>query len=901
MASAKKSDKADVINQAQKLAAKGMLDKAIAEWQKLLSRTQNDGNIYNTIGDLHLKANHTADALSAYLKAADVFKTSGFELKSAAIYKKIIKIDPTRLDVYEKLADLHAERGLTGNAAEDYLRVAKQYAQRGDHGATLSVYQKLSRLDPKNCDIQVKIAETCKNLGLDRQAIEAYDAVRALYEERNMASQAKAILNQIFKIDPEFLPLQGTSKSADSLKNESSQSGTGDPLATSTLSPPPQNTPLSDHFDDNTDSADETTPSVSFSPPALALADGVAEPQAHLAPEPEPEPEPPKLSSAERMESFLVAGDWPAGEALLDDFSDRPIDRFNYLVRWVDGLLARQARSNAYFALRSAIALSEEYDSFSSEIQALMIRYLEADPDHLSAYPILAGHLEKNGNNGEAAGIYSKLISILQARGNDPEAQEYYETLKARFSDTAEFQQWQAIFEPPPPADPLESTAPLLMTTVYPEDEPVGEPDTACDAIEVIPPVLEEEAVAEKVEETLLPPPPSPSQKPQSLSETTLKSYLTEAEVYIKYKLYAKAIEHLEMVAGLAPGSAEAHVQLKDLYIKQGDVEKAAVQHLILAQLYDEGGMADQKEAVLVSLDALDPDGIFHQEEGVSGRSDELDVEANGGGVGGDVPQKAVIAGDSEVIDQSMEEIDALVNDPDIAPENPTTASAQSTVDSNPFIDRISAGFTASILEHMQDGRSDGSLDLPGGAMDNVPADPDPAESPEASSEPSMEASRDDRIKKMKDAAYLTPKYLKTRYDLGVAYQEMGLLPDAIKEFEMVIEAGFRLGEAYATIARCHQENDAFELAEHLLHEGLKDVRCTPDERHRLQDEIEGLHRGVEEDRGRVETDLPVPKGEDDPPPCDPEVSGEKDPPPADSQPSIPAKSRTRKKRIAYL
>jgi len=924
---AKKSDnKADVINQAQKLAAKGMLDKAIAEWQKLLSKTQNDGNIYNTIGDLHLKANHTSDALVAYLKAADVFKTAGFELKSAAIYKKVIKIDPARLDVHEKLADLHADRGLTGNAAEDYLRVAKQYAQRGDHGATLSVYQKLSRLDPKNCDIRIKIAETCRKLGLDQQAVEAYDAVRSLYEERNMAGQARAILDQILKIDPQFLPAQETPEpwiaSEVLMAADEAEALSSDNLVSA---PVPEVSLVAEISDGDVAPADDANPSIPLTTlPAEVAIDPVAEstpvleaepePESVLEPEPEPEPEPPKLSVSDRMESFLAAGDWAAGQALLDDFSDRPIDRFNYLTRWVDALLARQSRSDAYYALKSAIALSEEYASFSSELQDLMVRYLEADPDHLSAYPILAGHLEKAGNNAEAAGVYSKLISLLQERGNDPEAQEYYETLKARFPDTIEFQEWQAVFEPaPPPIDPLESTAPLLMTTAYPMDDPAG--DVVEDlplVMEALPPVADEtiiddRVVSEKAAEITLAPPPPPSQKTYALSEATLKSYLTEAEVYIKYKLYAKAIEHLEMVAGLAPGCIESHAQLKDLYVTHGDLEKAAVQHLILAQLYDEGGMVDQKEAVLASLDALDPEGIYHHENGASDQPDTLDVEADDIGMGVDLPQEAVVAQDADVVDLVVEDVEVLMPDLDISPEIPTAAQAQSTANSNPFIDRVSAGFSASILEHMQDGQSGAAFDLPDTATnDEEPVDAAPAESPETSTETFLEDSLNTTIKKMKDAGRLTPKYLRTRYDLGVAYQEMGLLQDAIKEFDLVIEAGFRLGEAYVMIARCHQANDAFELAEHLLHEGVKDARCTPEERQQLQYEIEALHPGVGTDASQVAAEVSVPKmGEDDPSPCDAEVSGETEAAAVDSQPSIPAKSGAksgaRKKRIAYL
>ena len=45
-------DKNTVVREAQKFAAKGQYDKAIAEWKKLLKDSPHDANLYNTIGDL---------------------------------------------------------------------------------------------------------------------------------------------------------------------------------------------------------------------------------------------------------------------------------------------------------------------------------------------------------------------------------------------------------------------------------------------------------------------------------------------------------------------------------------------------------------------------------------------------------------------------------------------------------------------------------------------------------------------------------------------------------------------------------------------------------------------------------------------------------------------------------
>lgn len=153
------ADKNAILENAQLFAARGQFDKAIAEWKKLTDGTPADGAIYNTIGDLHLKRNVPADAIDAYFKAAAAFREGEAALKAIALYKKILKVDPTRAEAYRCLAALNAERGLIGNAVSDYLILAK-LCLRGDKGQeALEIYRTVATLDPSNLEVQQRIAE----------------------------------------------------------------------------------------------------------------------------------------------------------------------------------------------------------------------------------------------------------------------------------------------------------------------------------------------------------------------------------------------------------------------------------------------------------------------------------------------------------------------------------------------------------------------------------------------------------------------------------------------------------------------------------------------------------------------------------------------------------------------
>ncbi|HET8761393.1 MAG TPA: tetratricopeptide repeat protein, partial [Nitrospiria bacterium] len=166
------SDKNSIILTAQRLTAKGEIDKAIEAWRSLIAETPNDGNIYNTIGDLYLKKNAAKPAIEAFLKAGTTFQDAGFALKTIAVYKKIIKLDPSRMDVVLKLADVNAERGIVGNAIEDYLKVARHQLKEGRGKAAIEVYRKMAALDPGNPTIGIKLAELCQKEGMIREATE---------------------------------------------------------------------------------------------------------------------------------------------------------------------------------------------------------------------------------------------------------------------------------------------------------------------------------------------------------------------------------------------------------------------------------------------------------------------------------------------------------------------------------------------------------------------------------------------------------------------------------------------------------------------------------------------------------------------------------------------------------
>ncbi len=176
------SDKSSIINEAQRYLAKGQIDKAIAEWEKLI-KEYPDGNSFNTVGDLYLKKGDKNKAVDSFHKAANLFLHEGFSLKALAIYKKILNVNPTDPDAHFSLGELSEEKGLTTDAMKYFLAAAESLSKEGKKEKLIKVYDKVFSISPTNIPLRNKVAEIYANEGLISEAVKQYLQIAMLYAE----------------------------------------------------------------------------------------------------------------------------------------------------------------------------------------------------------------------------------------------------------------------------------------------------------------------------------------------------------------------------------------------------------------------------------------------------------------------------------------------------------------------------------------------------------------------------------------------------------------------------------------------------------------------------------------------------------------------------------------------
>jgi tetratricopeptide (TPR) repeat protein len=195
-------DRSSVLHSAQLFASRGQFDAAINEWKKLSAESPGDGSIFNSIGELHLKRHATADAVTAFSQAANAFRAEGATLKAIATFKKILKLDPSRYDVFRHLGDLNAERGLLSSAVQDYLTLGKHYLKVGKSKDALDIYKKIVSQDPSNLDAQQRVAELCLQENMQDEATKVYLQLGRERSAQQRYAEARDAYQAVLRIEP---------------------------------------------------------------------------------------------------------------------------------------------------------------------------------------------------------------------------------------------------------------------------------------------------------------------------------------------------------------------------------------------------------------------------------------------------------------------------------------------------------------------------------------------------------------------------------------------------------------------------------------------------------------------------------------------------------------------------
>ncbi len=446
-------NKDKILAAAQKFLQKGQIDKAIVEYQRLVEDDPKDVRNLLKVGDLLTRANRHADAAQTYSRVAQFYSEQGFFLKAVAVYKQILKIDPDIVEVNQKLGELYHQLGLVSDAVNQYRQLSALYDKLGKSDESAAVLGKMVEIDPENIPSRIKLAELhAKEDKLDLARSEFKAAAAALKAQHRIDDYAK-VAERIVHFDPNDL-----------------------------------------------------------------------------------------ATTRELANIYVQKGD------------------------------ARRALAKLQVCFKA-----NPKDTETLQLLANAFKDLGQIPKTVSVYRELAGVHKDSGHHEAYVGVMRKILDLAP---DDAEAQEAIAHAR-EVKPMSRLTPSQRPISPPPDVHEVDRRPPRR--------------DVASDDIDLD---MEMDKVASR---------PAAVVNKAEPPEDQITRILTEVDVYIKYGLKTKALEHVERVFDVAPNHREAAVRKKQLVLELTGPEAAVQTLLAMARHARQQGNSEQAKSDLEEVLGLDP------------------------------------------------------------------------------------------------------------------------------------------------------------------------------------------------------------------------------------------------------------------------------------------------------
>lgn len=190
---------------AQKHIQKGNYARAISAYEDALEADPEDNRLRLKLGEAHQKHGDLQGAIRVYNDAAEHHEQSGFLLKAAAIYKRILGLDPRNIRVHFQLAEVYHKLGLLSDAMSYYYAVATIQQESGDGRGYLDTLRQMSAMEPSNVGIRIKLAEHLSRLGDLDSAINEFEQATTLLRENGRTEDYIKVAERLIYHKPDAL------------------------------------------------------------------------------------------------------------------------------------------------------------------------------------------------------------------------------------------------------------------------------------------------------------------------------------------------------------------------------------------------------------------------------------------------------------------------------------------------------------------------------------------------------------------------------------------------------------------------------------------------------------------------------------------------------------------------
>ena len=163
---------------AAKFVSKGQHDRAAKEYIAIIEADPNDTRSWLLLAEALTNAGDKPGAIERYLHVAGgyagAYAGANEAQKAIAVYRKVLALDPNRLDIQTRIAGLYKDLGRPNDAVAAYEFVAQAYFQAGQIVEGLEGFRMVAELEPAAVGKRLRLAELYSREGMVAQAVEHF-------------------------------------------------------------------------------------------------------------------------------------------------------------------------------------------------------------------------------------------------------------------------------------------------------------------------------------------------------------------------------------------------------------------------------------------------------------------------------------------------------------------------------------------------------------------------------------------------------------------------------------------------------------------------------------------------------------------------------------------------------
>ena len=420
---------------------------------------------------------------------------------------------------------------------------AAKLVARGAFDKAIKEYQRVLDLDPRDMRVLQKMGELYQKKGDNPQAASFFTRVAEIYAQDGFFLKAVALYKQVLKLNPDLVEVN--------LKLAELHQQLG--LMTEAMAFFQVVVGHHERRGDTRATFATLKKMVDLDPENVSSRLKLAELYAR------------EQMGGEALGEFRRSADWL-------ERNNRPDERLRVLER-----IAALEPDN----IQLARDLARDYLARGDQKRALAKLQLcfKADPRDIPTLLLLAQAFTALNHTSKTLSVYKELAKLYGERGQQAESREAWlkvERLDPRDANLLAHKAEQAHASAPPVAAPR----PTGAVRAHPQPPPA--PVAAAPA----PP----------------PPPPPPPPQPVNLSREQIHKLLAETDVYVKYGLHDKALEHLRRIFAVDPENLDAHEKAYVIYRSAAQGPQATDQLLNVLRLCTRGLEVDRAQPYLETL-----------------------------------------------------------------------------------------------------------------------------------------------------------------------------------------------------------------------------------------------------------------------------------------------------------